>query len=172
MIARYAFWAAALISAATAAQPSLYRDADKSWSIMVPEGWTSPAGGPTTYSRDGSVRCDVTAQADEETRGQTQARINQDIVANYNGAVWERDFLKPRQQKGEIEGAGVIRLDGYAAPWARGWLIYPDSPRGRFGVILFKAPGEIVSVACIGSEEGYDRNKDDIVVVLDSLRPL
>lgn len=165
--------ATALIADASAGEPKPYRNETNGFSLLVPDGWSDPAAadGMTTVSADGSVRCSVTAQANAATKDTTQDTINAQVAATYNGELWERQFLSNGQQ-GQIESSGITRIEHYDAPWAKGWLRYPNQPNARFGVILFQTPGRIVSLTCIGEMASYDKNGDDVVTVLNNLRPV
>ena len=163
---------AVLVTGAAAGEPKPYRNETNGFSLLVPDGWSDPAAadGMTTTSADGAVRCSVTAQADEATKNETQDAINARISATYTGDSWERQFLG-NGTEGQIESSGITRIEQWDAPWAKGWLRYPQQT-ARFGVILFQTPGRIISLTCIGETASYDKNNDDVVTVLNNLRPV
>ena len=166
-----ALLAATAAGGAASADPRPYQDPQKRYAIQIPDGWNDPAGGMATSSADEQVTCTITAMPNKATEGQTQDQVNAMVTSTYNGDVWARQFFDANR-RGEIEGAGIAHIDIYDAPWAKGWSIFRDTPKARFGVIVLHAPGKIVSATCTGEEAAYLKLQDQAAVVLNSLRPV
>jgi hypothetical protein len=166
-----ALLAAAALCGGAAADPKAYQDPQGRYAIQVPDGWSDPAGGMATSAADRSVTCTITATPNKATEGQTQEQVNAMVTQTYNGDVWAAQFFDANRQ-GEIEGSGIRRIDIYDAPWAKGWSVFRDTPKARFGVIVVQAPGRIVSATCTGEEAAYLKIQDEAAIVLNSLRPI
>lgn len=171
MLARIAVVLASVaLMAITAPEVTPYTDTARGFSTMIPVGWSNPAGGLSTTSADGTIQCTFSVTSNPSTAGMTQDAINQSLNA-YTAEVWKQQFFQGGTT-GTIEVSGIVQLEAYAAPWARGMITYPGRSTNKFGVLLVASPGKILSCTCLGTVQGYTDNVFAIGKVMNYLRPL
>lgn len=161
---------AAAAAPATAPEVRPYTDTTRGFTTMIPVGWSDPAGGLTTNSTDGTIHCTFTVTSNPRTISMDQDAINQSLNA-YTAEVWKQQFFSGGTT-GTIEVSGIVQLEAYAAPWARGMITYPGQAASKFGVLLVASPGKILTVTCLGTVQGYTDNVFAIGKVMNYLRPL
>jgi hypothetical protein len=176
MIARPISIAAFCMAAAVAvpyasAEAKPYRDAERGFTIAVPEGWSAFDGGLMTTSPDSKVRCTVAVSPNAATSGLPQDQVNADAAATYTPIFWERQFFVGGAS-GAIDDSGVATFDAFQAPWAKGTVEYPRSALANFEIVMVPAPGKVATVTCVGEPEPYAANQAGVTAVINSLRPL
>jgi len=163
-----AFCLAVLVSPAIA-EPRIYTDPVAGYSMKIPDGWSDMTNGQT-MSADSAVQCTVTGQHVAQTTALPQEAVNISMQA-YTAEFWRQRFFASGIT-GSIDNVGITKMEQYDAPWARGGMAYPTGQEVKFNALMIAGPGRLVSVTCLTSPGGYDKNFPGITTVLNWLRPL
>jgi hypothetical protein len=169
---RRIIWAgvcAVAVAATATAEPRDVTDPVAGYSMKIPDGWSDMANGQT-MSADGAVQCTVTGQKVAQTAALSQDDVNT-TMQGYTAEFWRQRFFAGGIT-GSIDNVGITKMEQYEAPWARGRVAYPTGQEVKFNALMIAGPGRLVSVTCLTSPGGYDKNFPSITIVLNWLRPL
>ena len=183
---RTSFAALALtLSVATSALAQDYADAAHNFHLTVPDGWLTDLDNEKVISvfllsprmQETQGGCAVIAEADEQTKGLTQADIDAGIGAQFGDLFWTQSLSSDSELTAfTIESSGAEQVNGVRRYFAQ----IKSSMRSASGEtvnnrsrqMLSFVPGWSYVLVCSALADKYEAEEADFKIVFASFAPL